>query len=85
MSAREADVVTILARETLGDRVLVIAVVRGGTWLTARSLQLHNIDYCWTQNVSDDGAIAVSDYSGSTITYTEVDNDEDVLFFLIGY
>jgi hypothetical protein len=85
MAPREADVVTILARETLGDRVLVIAVVTGGTWLTARSLQLHHIDYCWIQNVSDDAAIAVSDYSGATITYTEADNDEDNLFFLIGY
>jgi hypothetical protein len=85
MAARVADAITILARETLGDRVLVIAAVTGGTWFTAKSVRLHNIDYCWTQNVSDDAAIAVSDYSGSTITYTEVDNDEVVLFFLIGY
>ena len=85
MAAREADVITMIARETLGDRILVIANVTGGTWLRAKSVSLQHIDYCWTQNVSDDAAIAVSDYEGEIITYTETDVDEDVLFFMIGH
>lgn len=76
---------TILARETLGDRVLVVVAVTGGTTFTAKTMRLHHIDYCWTQNVSDDAAIAVSDYEGESITYDAVDSDEVVLFFLIGY
>ena len=63
---------TILGRHNLGDRWMVSAALTGGTTVTAASLGLVRIDCAWFQDVDDNNSIDISDYAGSSITFTEI-------------
>jgi hypothetical protein len=72
---------------TLGNRVLVCLQTHGtGTTFTALQAGLSRIDTAWTQSVDEAAApIAISDYSGSSITFGTLTAGDYNLFFLIGY
>lgn len=87
MAAVSSANITIVSRVTLGNRVLVCAKTYGtGTTFTAKQVGLSRIDTAWTQSVDEAAApIAISDYSGTSITFATLTAGDYNLFFLIGY
>lgn len=82
--------ITRLNRCNIGDRILVVVSALSGaggeTSITAAEVGLQRIDSAWTQSVDEAAApIAISDYSGTSITFGALTNGDTSLFFLIGY
>lgn len=88
MAAITSANISIVQRLTLGNRVLVVAKVKGvGTTFNASQVGLVRIDSCWTQSIDDavTEPIKISDYSGTSITFAELTAGDYSLFFMIGY
>lgn len=87
MAAITSDNITIIKRLNLGNRILVVLQTEGtGTTFTAAQAGLSRIDAAWTQSVDEAAApIAISDYSGTSITFATLTAADFNLFFLIGY
>jgi len=76
---------SIKGRHNLGDRWIVSAALTGGTTVTAASLGLIRIDCAWFQDVDDNNSIDISDYAGSSITFTEITAGSIQLLHVIGF
>jgi hypothetical protein len=76
---------TIIGRHPIGDRWIVSAELTGGTTVTAASLGLVTIEACWFQDVDDDNSLDVSDFSGSSITFTEITATKKQVLNVIGF
>jgi hypothetical protein len=87
MAAVSSANITKLGRAQLGNRVLVTLLTVGtGTTFTALQAGLQRIDVAWTQSVDEAaGDIAISDYSGSSITFATLTAGDYNIFYLIGY
>jgi hypothetical protein len=81
--------VTVKSRVTIGNRVLVTALVMGdGTMTTvaASLIGLSRIDVAWTQDVDDAADLGLSTYAGSTVVMdAAITDDQYQLLFCIGY
>ena len=83
-----ANTQSIVKRLVMGDRVMVVVEITGDgstTSVTAASVGLQRIDAAFSHSIDDTGNGYISDYSGSSITMTAVDNTKKRLFFFIGY
>jgi hypothetical protein len=77
--------ITDIGRYSVGDRILHVALITGGTTLTAASINLNRIETAWFQDVDDANPIQVSAYSGTSITFEEITAGKKQLVFVIGY
>jgi hypothetical protein len=75
---------TVLGRHNWGDKILVVALVEAGTTFTAVAVGLSRIENVWFQDVDDTNQLAVSVYSGTSVTYEAIAGGTQ-LGFVVGY
>jgi hypothetical protein len=75
-------------RQTMGNRVMTITLVKGDgstTSITASGLQLSRIECAWLQDVDDAADLTLTTYKGSAIvTSAAIGSGQYQLVFAIG-
>jgi hypothetical protein len=73
-----------VGRYSLGDKILKVVRLTGGTTITAASVNLTRIETCWFQDIDDANPIQCSAYAGTSITFEEITAAKTQLCFIIG-